>query len=68
MRIIEITPEYRKTVDAFIKDEWAGPMIVSKGHAWDTSVLPGFVAIDDDNNLCGVVTYRFEAMNVRLLH
>lgn len=60
MRIIEITPEDRKTADALIKEEWAGPVIVSKGHAWDTSVLPGFVAIDDDNNLCGVVTYRFE--------
>lgn len=60
MRIIEITPEYKKTVDAFIKEEWAGPVIVSKGCAWNTSVLPGFVAIDDDNNLCGVVTYRLE--------
>ena len=36
-------------------------MIVSKGLAWDTSILPGFVAIDDDNNLCGMVTYRFES-------
>jgi len=60
VRIIEITPEYRKTVDAFIKEEWAGPMIVSKGIARDTSILPGFAAVDDDNNLCGVVTYRFE--------
>ncbi|MDO8686539.1 MAG: GNAT family N-acetyltransferase [Clostridiales bacterium] len=60
MRIIEITSEHRKTVDAIIKEEWAGPVIASKGHAWDTSVLPGFEAIDDDNNLCGVITYRLE--------
>lgn len=60
VRIIEITPGYRKAVDAFIKEEWAGPVIVSKGCIWDTSILPGFVAIDDDNNICGMVTYRFE--------
>ena len=33
-------------------------MIVTKGHVWDTSVLPGFVAVDDDNGFCGAVTYR----------
>ena len=59
VRIVEITPEHRKTVDAFIKEEWTGPVIVSKSRAWDTSALPGFVALDEDN-LCGVVTYRFE--------
>ena len=58
MRIIEITPEHRKAVDAVIKEEWSGPVIASKGQAWDTSLLPGYVAIDDDNNLRGVVTYR----------
>lgn len=31
VRIVEITPDHRITVDALIKEEWAGPVIVSKG-------------------------------------
>lgn len=58
MRIKPINSNFRPIVNELIKDEWAGPMIVTKGHAWDTSTLPGFVAIDDDNNFCGAVTYR----------
>ena len=58
MKIVQIDPDYRKAADALIKEEWAGPMIVSKGHVWDTSALPGFAAVDDNNNLCGIVTYR----------
>lgn len=58
MRIKLINSNFRPIVNELIKDEWSGPMIVTKGHAWDTSTLPGFVAIDDDNNFCGAVTYR----------
>lgn len=58
MRITELTPEYKSAVAAVIKEEWAGPVITSKGQAWDTSALPGYIAIDDANNLRGVVTYR----------
>jgi ribosomal protein S18 acetylase RimI-like enzyme len=60
MRIVEIAPPYREMVDALIKEEWAGPVIVTKGRTWDTSMLPGFAAVDDDDQLCGAVTYRFE--------
>lgn len=60
VKIVEIVPPYREMVDALINKEWAGPVIVSKGHAWDTSILPGFAAIDDKDHLCGAVTYRFE--------
>jgi ribosomal protein S18 acetylase RimI-like enzyme len=58
MKIMQIDSNFRKEVDALIKEEWAGPMIVSKGRVWDTSVLPGFADVDDDNNICGAVTYR----------
>jgi len=58
-RIVEITPEHRKTVNDLIKQEWAGPIIVTKGRAWDTSILPGFIALDE-NKLCGAVTYRID--------
>ena len=40
MRIKPINSNFRPIVNELIKDEWAGPMIVTKGHAWDTSTLP----------------------------
>ncbi len=58
MRILPIDSNFRPIVNELIKDEWAGPMIVTKGHTWNTSTLPGFVAIDDDKKFCGAVTYR----------
>jgi ribosomal protein S18 acetylase RimI-like enzyme len=58
-RIVEITPEHRKEVNDLIKEAWAGPIVVSRGRAWDTSVLPGFIALEGDR-LCGAITYRME--------
>lgn len=60
VKIVQIEPDFRNAIDALIKEEWAGPLIVSKGHVWDTSVLPGFVAVDDDDCLYGAATYRLE--------
>jgi ribosomal protein S18 acetylase RimI-like enzyme len=58
MKIVKADLGYRNDINELIKEQWAGPMIVSKGHVWDTSVLPGFAAIDDNGNFCGAVTFR----------
>jgi len=60
VKIVPIEPDFRDAANALIKKEWAGPFIVSKGHIRDTSVLPGFAAVDDSNSLCGLVTYHIE--------
>jgi len=67
MRIVPIDSGYRKEADALIREEWASQMIVSKGHLWDTSVLPGFVAVDDENVMCGVVTYRLSGSECEII-
>ena len=56
MNIVEIDGATRSAVDALIRDEWAGPMIVSRGHLIDTSLNPGFVYVEQDQ-IKGFVTY-----------
>lgn len=51
------TTHYRACVDAYIRDLWGGPMIVTLGNRYDSSNLPGFVA-EDDGALLGAVLYR----------
>ena len=45
--IIPINSEYRPRVNQFVADEWAGPMVVTKGILHDTSKAEGFVSVDD---------------------
>ena len=59
-QICPVDPDYRASVDALIRDEWNGPMVVTKGLVWDTSKLPGFASVDESGVLCGAVTYRVD--------
>ncbi len=65
MRIIPIDSNYRPIVNELIKDEWTGPLIVSKGHVWDTSALPGFVAVDDKKTFAALLHIGFQTANVK---
>lgn len=49
----------RRDVDGYIKEEWGGPMIVSLGNLYDSSVLPGFIA-SENGQMTGAVLYRVE--------
>lgn len=66
IRIEKLTPENRKPVDDLIKEEWAGPMSVSRGRVLDTSVLPGFIALDD-GKMCGAATYKIDGDECELV-
>ena len=59
MNIISIENTNRAGVDQFIKDEWGGPMIVTLGNLYDSSLLPGFVA-RDGGKIVGAVLYRLD--------
>jgi len=59
MDIIPLTDVNRTAVDLFIRDEWGGPMVVSLGKLYDTSKLPGFIAVMDSRQM-GAVLYRLE--------
>lgn len=56
MSIEEIGEQYRKAVNTILKEEWDCPPCASRGQATDTTVLPGFVAVEE-NEINGVITY-----------
>jgi ribosomal protein S18 acetylase RimI-like enzyme len=58
--IVPANDEYRAWVNTLIREEWGGPMIVSKGKLTDTSECPAFVAVSGDEPL-GAVTYCIDS-------
>ena len=43
--IIPINDEFRPQVNQLMADEWAGPIVVTKGVAHDTSDSDGFISV-----------------------
>ena len=64
--IIPISSEYRSKVNQFVADEWAGPMVVTKGVLHDTSKAEGFISVDD-GELTGYVLYAIENSQCEIL-
>lgn len=64
---MELQPvlEYREAVNAFIREEWGGPMIVTKGNLFDSSELPGFVYAED-GKLLGGILYHIDGENCEI--
>lgn len=54
--ILPINDEYRPKVNQHIADEWAGPIVITKGVAYNTSDADGFVSVTD-GELTGYVLY-----------
>lgn len=57
MNIQPITPAHRPAINEYIRNEWSGPLVVTKGRVVDTTHAAGFTA-DEDGVLCGAVLYE----------
>lgn len=57
MKIVRLTAENRDPVDRYVKEEWSGPKIVTLGNIYDSSVLPGFAAMEG-SEMIGALLYR----------
>ncbi|HIU45657.1 MAG TPA: GNAT family N-acetyltransferase [Candidatus Fimadaptatus faecigallinarum] len=64
--ISPIAPAQRPAINALIASEWAGPIIVSRGAAHDTSNANGFMAMDGDT-LVGYALYEIAQGQCELL-
>lgn len=64
--ISPIAPAQRPAINALIASEWAGPIIVSRGAAHDTSNSNGFMAMDGDT-LVGYALYEIAQGQCELL-
>ena len=54
--IIPMNSAFRPKVNQIIAEEWAGPIVVTKGKAHDTSNADGFLAVED-GELAGYILY-----------
>ena len=59
MDIVPISDTYREEVNNIVEVVWNGPLVVTRGKIFDTSNLPGFIALHD-GGLAGVIAYRQE--------
>lgn len=57
MNIVSLSTANRAGVDRFIRDEWGGPMIVTLGNLFDSSVLPGYMTLEN-GQIIGAILYR----------
>lgn len=57
MQIQPLDATWRDAVNAYIRTLWGGPMIVALDELYDSSELPGFVAVDG-GALLGMALYR----------
>jgi GNAT superfamily N-acetyltransferase len=55
----EINKEYRDAVNLILKEEWHCPPSISRGKIIDTTILPGFIFIENEV-IKGVITYHIE--------
>jgi GNAT superfamily N-acetyltransferase len=56
--IVRLDEKYRNEVNHIIKGNWAGPILVTKGTAHDTSSSEGFVSVED-GVVTGYILYEF---------
>ena len=66
MNILPLTDTNRIAVDRFIKEEWGGPMIVTLGNLYDSSVLPGFIALENEQAV-GAILYRMDGSECEIV-
>ena len=57
MEIKKLEGKYRTEADSYIREAWAGPMVVTRGCLWDTRKFPGYVAVENGKSL-GYLLYR----------
>ena len=67
--IIEMDETYRSLVVRDVEEEWAGPLVVTRGQVYDTWHCPGLIAVDE-GELIGYLLYlpKNEEWEILVLH
>jgi quercetin dioxygenase-like cupin family protein len=55
--IVELSTEHRRWAADLVRDHWGSEKVVTRGKVWDTTQLPGFVALLRGDP-AGLATYR----------
>lgn len=64
--IMPINSEFRPKVNQLIVDEWAGPMVITKGFSHDTSDSDGFISVTN-GELTGYALYNIYESQCEIL-
>ncbi|MEN8908378.1 MAG: GNAT family N-acetyltransferase [Clostridiales bacterium] len=56
-RIEDIKNHYRTFVNDFISKTWGSQIIVSRGKVFNANRLEGYVVVDDEDEVKGILTY-----------
>jgi len=59
-RIEPLELDRRQLATQLLTEAWGAPVIVSRGKLHHVDQLPGFVAIGDNNNILGLITYHID--------
>jgi len=57
VQIKPLTEEDKFWVSTFTAEQWGAPKVVMRGHVYEVEQLPGFKAVQKDENI-GLITYR----------
>lgn len=64
--IVPLSEAFRPRVMQYVVDEWAGPMIVTRGAVHDASKAEGFISVTD-GDVSGYVLYRVQENQCEIL-
>lgn len=67
MKITNITNNLRPIYDNYVKDEWAGPMVATRGKLYDTRILPTIVATSDNGKPWGFLSYNIQGDSLEIV-
>jgi ribosomal protein S18 acetylase RimI-like enzyme len=65
-KIVPLACEHRKWAAQLIEEHWGSVKIVTRGKIYDTSALPGFVALKQGKPV-GLATYRIEGEQCEMI-
>ncbi len=67
LRISKIQDRDRLKISEFISDNWGSSLVVTKGRVHKPENLSGFISIDNNNRIIGLITYNIENQNCEIV-
>lgn len=60
MKIMRVNENYREMVTSFIKERWFTTEMVIRGNIIDMTRVQGIIAMDEKENILGLITYMIK--------
>lgn len=67
MEIARLHNELREKVVTFFSEQWGSPEMVISSGVYDCSALDGFAALDDKENIAGLITFHRKDQEIEII-